>query len=107
MNFHFFLIVTPAKKVPFIAGTLDKSVGGGSNAGHQRDVAWAGGAVTVIPVKGTSSEASRAESRFKRNWCHFTQPYYFLSTFYLFLIAPCTSPGLFILLASFSALKML
>lgn len=88
-NFHFFLIVAPAKRLRLLLGTLDKSVGGRSNGEHQRDVAWAGSAVTVILCEGyvfTSkpSGVGGSQSRLKRNWYHFKQPYHLVSAIYLF-----------------------
>lgn len=73
-NFHFFLIVAPAKWFRLLLGTLDKSVGGVSSAEHQRDAAWAGAAVTVIP----------SQSPFKGNWCHLQQPHLFVFTLLCF-----------------------
>lgn len=63
-----------------ILGTLDKRVGGGWNGEHQREVAWAGAAATVIPCEGYifTSKPSRVgglQSQLKRNWFGFKQPY--------------------------------
>lgn len=99
VNFHFFLIVAPAKWFRLLLGTLDKSVGGVSSAEHQRDVAWAGTAVTVIPCEGCiltnkPSGVAGSPSPFKRNWCHLQQPH-------LFPTDQSTSPESFISLSLF------
>lgn len=91
-----------------ILGTLDKSVGGGWNGEHQREVAWAGAAATVIPCEGYifTSKPSRVgglQSQLKRNGL--VSNSLIVSTIYLFLIDESTSPGLFILLACFSTCR--
>lgn len=106
VNFHFFLIVAPAKRFHLLLGTLDKSVGGVSNAEHQRAVAWAGAVVTVIPCEGyihtkTPSGVAGSLSRFKRNWYNFKQHYILVSTIYLFLKDQSKSPEVFILFSLF------
>lgn len=89
VNFHFFLIVAPAKWFRLLLGTLDKSVGGVSSAEHQRDVAWAGTAVSVIPCEGyiltnKPSGVAGSQSPFKRNWYHLQQPHLLVSTLLCF-----------------------
>lgn len=85
VNFHFFLIVAPAKWFRLLLGTLDESVGGVSSAEHQRDAAWAGSAVAVIPCEGyilinKPSRVAGSQSGFKRTWYHFKRPHLLLST---------------------------
>lgn len=106
VNFHFFLIIAPAKWFRLLLGTLDKSVGGGSSAEHQRDVAWAGTAVTVIPCEGyirtnKPSGVAGSQSPFKRNWCHFQTASSVRVYTALFLRDQSTSPESFISLSLF------